>query len=224
MPVEERGLSTGGALAGAGGSPPALGESEMGAGATGAGASGAGAGAGFDAAGFATGATGTTPSLAKAALSLRATGGSMVEDGPLTNSPISFSFSRARFESIPNSAAISCTRGFPATILLSGHSQSGRASTYKRDSFRAAHEVSISHSACSYLRSVDLLSSSTAEQSRAGPCLRALFHARRWRERFTQSDLGCTQAPRPCSRPRSSTTTLLSFATHRRRFSVVSTK
>ncbi|KGA05172.1 MAG: hypothetical protein GM43_2950 [actinobacterium acMicro-4] len=77
MPVEERGLSTGGALAGAGVSPPALGESEMGAGTTEAGASGAGAGAGFDAAGFATGATGTTPSLAKAALSLRATGGSM---------------------------------------------------------------------------------------------------------------------------------------------------
>lgn len=48
----------------------------------------------------------------------------MVEDGPLTNSPISFSLSRARFESIPNSAAISCTRGFPATILLSGHSPS----------------------------------------------------------------------------------------------------
>gem|GEM_PF-5975308 len=77
------------------------------------------------------------------------TGGSTVDEGPLTNSPISFSFSKVRFESIPNSAAISCTRAFEATILLSGHTQPGRAVTYKRGSFRATHEDSISHSALS---------------------------------------------------------------------------
>jgi hypothetical protein len=59
------------------------------------------------------------PSASSAAFSLRATGGSMLEDGPLTNSPISLSFSRAFFVSMPSSDAISCTRGF-ATILLSG--------------------------------------------------------------------------------------------------------
>jgi hypothetical protein len=127
-----------------------------GAGATGAAASGAGSRAGVGSgafcvggAGFSSFATGTTPSSANAAFSLRTTGGSIVEEGPLTNSPISFSFSRVRFESIPNSAAISCTRAFPATILLSERTQPGRAATYRRDSFRATHEVSICHSTCS---------------------------------------------------------------------------
>jgi hypothetical protein len=64
--------------------------------------------------------TGTTPSSAKAAFSFRTTGGSTVEEGPLTNSPISLSFSRVRLLSMPSSVAISCTRGFPATTLLSG--------------------------------------------------------------------------------------------------------
>lgn len=55
-----------------------------------------------------------------AARSLRATGGSMVEEGLLTNSPSSLSFASAILLSTPSSAAISCTRGLPATILLSG--------------------------------------------------------------------------------------------------------
>lgn len=122
-------------------------------GAAASGALGAGAGAGalaaFAGSGFSGFATGTIPSSANAAFSLRTTGGSMVDEGPLTNSPMSFNFSRARFESIPNSAAISCTRAFPATILLSRRTQPGRATTYRRDSFRATHEVFISHSACS---------------------------------------------------------------------------
>lgn len=54
-----------------------------------------------------------------AARSLRATGGSIVEEGLLTNSPSSFSFARATLLSMPSSDAISCTRGF-ATVLLSG--------------------------------------------------------------------------------------------------------
>lgn len=54
-----------------------------------------------------------------AARSFRATGGSIVEEGLLTNSPSSFSFARATLLSMPSSDAISCTRGF-ATVLLSG--------------------------------------------------------------------------------------------------------
>ena len=59
------------------------------------------------------------PSASRAARSLRATGGSILEDGPFTNSPISLSFSRAFLLSMPSSAAISCTRGL-ATVLLVG--------------------------------------------------------------------------------------------------------
>lgn len=60
-------------------------------------------------------------SEARAARSLRATGGSMVDEGLLTNSPSSFSFASATLLSTPSSEAISCTRGFAfATVLLSG--------------------------------------------------------------------------------------------------------
>ena len=59
------------------------------------------------------------PSEARAARSLRATGGSIVDEGLLTNSPSSLSLARATLLSTPSSEAISCTRGF-ATILLSG--------------------------------------------------------------------------------------------------------
>jgi hypothetical protein len=159
--LEEKGLFPGrgipvaegfGALGSATGSVGAAGGASGAATGSAEGAAGAATGAATGlagAAGFSSLATGTTPSSAKAALSFLATGGSTVEDGPLTNSPISFSFSSVRFESMPNSAAISCTRGFPATILLSGHTQAGGAVTYKRGSFRATHKDSISHSACS---------------------------------------------------------------------------
>jgi hypothetical protein len=70
--------------------------------------------------GFAGSAPGFAPSEARAALSLRATGGSMLDDGPLTNSPSSLSFASATLLSTPSSLAISCTRGFAATILLFG--------------------------------------------------------------------------------------------------------
>ncbi|OUE29458.1 hypothetical protein BFL35_15135 [Clavibacter michiganensis] len=66
-----------------------------------------------------------TPAASRAALSLRATGGSMLDDGPLTNSPISLSLASAVLLSTPISAAISCTRGF-ATVLLSGGPLPGR--------------------------------------------------------------------------------------------------
>jgi hypothetical protein len=74
--------------------------------------------AGF-AAGVASGADFSEPSASIAARSLRATGGSMVDEGLFTNSPSSLSFASAILLSTPSSAAISCTRGLPATILLS---------------------------------------------------------------------------------------------------------
>ena len=82
-------------------------------------------GAGF-AAGFLSSAGFAPPSASNAARSLRATGGSIVDDGLFTNSPISLSFARAVLLSTPISAAISCTRGL-ATILLSGRVCPGRA-------------------------------------------------------------------------------------------------
>ena len=84
------------------------------------------------------------PSASRAARSLRATGGSMVDEGLLTNSPSSFSFARATLLSTPSSDAISCTRGLAATILLSGWStQAGQTVSCGRVSFRAVHFVSI---------------------------------------------------------------------------------
>lgn len=84
------------------------------------------------------------PSASRAARSLRATGGSMVDEGLLTNSPSSFSFARAILLSTPSSDAISCTRGLAATILLSGLVHPGRADLSRgRVSFRAVHFVSI---------------------------------------------------------------------------------
>src|SRR5690606_14794624 len=67
-----------------------------------------------------------------AARSLRATGGSMVDEGLFTNSPSSLSFARANLLSTPSSAAISCTRGLAATILLSGSAYPGSADHYRR--------------------------------------------------------------------------------------------
>lgn len=83
------------------------------------------------------------PSASRAARSLRATGGSIVEDGLLTNSPSSLSFARAILLSTPSSEAISCTRGF-ATILLSGGlPRTGQTVRCGRVSFRAVHFESI---------------------------------------------------------------------------------
>jgi hypothetical protein len=79
---------------------------------------GAGFAAGFAAAGSEAALRDGSASIA--ARSLRATGGSTVEDGLFTNSPSSLSFASATLLSTPSSAAISCTRGLPATILLSG--------------------------------------------------------------------------------------------------------
>src|SRR5690606_27836629 len=79
------------------------------------------------AAGFCSALGFASASASMAARSLRATGGSMVEEGLLTNSPSSFSFASANLLSTPSSAAISCTRGLAATILLSGSVYPDRA-------------------------------------------------------------------------------------------------
>jgi hypothetical protein len=57
----------------------------------------------------------TSPS---ASFNLRTTGGSTVDDADFTNSPRSFSFARTVLLSTPSSLASSCTRAFPATVLL----------------------------------------------------------------------------------------------------------
>jgi len=53
-----------------------------------------------------------------ASRSLRTTGASMVEDGDLTNSPMSVSFAMISLLVLPSSFASSCTRALPATALL----------------------------------------------------------------------------------------------------------
>ena len=54
----------------------------------------------------------------KASRNLRTTGASMVEDGDLTNSPMSVSFAMISLLVLPSSFASSCTRALPATALL----------------------------------------------------------------------------------------------------------
>ncbi len=56
----------------------------------------------------------------KASRSLRTTGASMVDDGDLTNSPMSVSFAMISLLVLPSSFASSCTRALPATALLKG--------------------------------------------------------------------------------------------------------
>lgn len=82
-------------------------------------------------------------SAARAARSLRATGGSMVDEGLLTNSPSSFSFASATLLSTPSSEAISCTRGFATILLSEGLPRTGQTASCGRVSFRAVHFVSI---------------------------------------------------------------------------------
>ena len=96
------------------------------AGTSAAGASGVGAGAGADAAAFLAGAflagAGAAAAAAawagKASRTLRATGGSIVDEALLTNSPWSFNQDRRDLLSIPSSLASSWTRALPGTVLL----------------------------------------------------------------------------------------------------------
>jgi hypothetical protein len=90
--------------------------SATGAGALGAAAFLAGAGAGAAAAAAAC--------AGNASRTLRATGGSMVEEALLTNSPFSFNQERRALLSSPSSFASSWTRALPGTVLLRGPGRS----------------------------------------------------------------------------------------------------
>ena len=130
-PGRAAGRGAGRGAAGASGSTGVTGSSvtggaaaSMGAGASSTGASTASttgaAFAAFLAGAFLAGAGASAPSGAggKISRSLRATGGSIVDDGDLTNSPISLSLARTSLLSTPNSLASSCTRALPTTALL----------------------------------------------------------------------------------------------------------
>jgi hypothetical protein len=79
--------------------------------------------AAFFAAAFLTGFAATsslaTFAFGNASIKRRATGGSIVDEALVTNSPISFNLARTTLLSIPSCFANSCTRTF-ATFLLRG--------------------------------------------------------------------------------------------------------
>ena len=86
----------------------------------------------------------------KAARSLLATGGVMVDDPLLTYSPSSLSFATASEVSIPSSLAMSYTRGNATYFLLSGTCPVRAGFSALRYSFRGAHYLSNIFSACSF--------------------------------------------------------------------------
>lgn len=150
------------------------------------------------------------PSAAKAARSLRATGGSMVDEGLLTNSPSSLSFASATLLSTPSSEAISCTRGFATILLSEGLPRTGQTVSCGRVSFRAVHFVSIAVQPFRWRVDSKVCVSS-------GPDTRnARTKARRARAFPTHASVSCTHAPRPGRIARSSLTSTDPSATTRR--------
>ncbi len=150
------------------------------------------------------------PSAARAARSLRATGGSMVDEGLLTNSPSSFSFASATLLSTPSSEAISCTRGFATILLSEGLPRTGQTASCGRVSFRAVHFVSIAVQPFRWWCDSKVCVSS-------GPDTRnARTKARRARAFPTHASVSCTHAPRPGRTARSSLTRTDPSATTRR--------
>ena len=118
--------------------------------------------------------------------------------------------------STPRSLAISCTRGFAATFLLSGSEpRQGRTTSGGRVSFRAAHQLSMCRSACSLVEPVDPYVARSPDASRAPALRNARDQARRAVAASMQSRVLCTHAPRPGSPARASATTVSSRTTHR---------
>ena len=149
-------------------------------------------------------------SAARAARSLRATGGSMVDEGLLTNSPSSFSFASATLLSTPSSEAISCTRGFATILLSEGLPRTGQTVSCGRVSFRAVHFVSIAVQPFRWRVDSKVCVSS-------GPDTRnARTKARRARAFPTHASVSCTHAPRPGRTALSSLTRTDPSATTRR--------
>ncbi|OUE22829.1 hypothetical protein BFL36_08955 [Clavibacter michiganensis] len=154
-----------------------------------------------------------TPAASSAALSLRATGGSMLDDGPLTNSPISLSLASAVLLSTPISAAISCTRGF-ATVLLSGGPLPGRRGPLVLDGSHFEPLISCPCAVQPVLSDARALgwaasrsrSPPRAAGSSAASLRRARPKARLAMARSMHSMVGWIHAPLPAITARSSTT------------------
>jgi hypothetical protein len=85
--------------------------------------------------------------LGKAARSLIATGGVIVEEPPLTYSPSSSNFANATLVSIPSSLAMSYTRGSATLFLLFGAYPNREGLSSELFSFRETHFVSAIFSA-----------------------------------------------------------------------------
>ena len=223
---------------GAAGRAGAASRSSAGASATGdSGAAGAAAalGAAFFAGAGAAGAAAAAAAWAgNASRTLRATGGSMVEEALLTNSPFSFNHARRDLLSRPSSFASSWTRALPGTVLLLRSSRPG--------SFPGlgCYCMGLLIWWCSSLNSsrrhrrLDLLSdrrgsyyvpavtpaatwSDTGATSSGPGTRRARGNARRLSARVTHTRSGCTNAPRPGRRPAGSTARTPSATTTRSR-------
>lgn len=145
--AEAAGASAGGCAAGAGAGAGAAAGLGAGAGVGAWAVAGVGAGVGLGAAFFAgaflAAGAGAEPASGKASRNLRATGGSIVDDADLTNSPISCNFANAVLESIPSSLATSYTRAL-ATSLRPGPRLSTQ--TYKNCCELIAGDSSSTHS------------------------------------------------------------------------------
>jgi len=160
------------------------------------------------------------PGLGKASLSRRATGGSIVEDALLTNSPISLSLARTTLLSTPSSFASSCTRALPATGLLIRSRAATRSaqlvverahrwrfiecsSACRPASGRGAGTLptpGVASGTCCATYSRRAAASSTPVTRRARP------KARRRSARSRQPVARCSDAPRPGDRRRGSGT------------------
>ena len=148
--TSEPGVAAAGAGVAAAGAGAVAASTTAGAGST-AGAAGARAGASAAAgAAFFAGAFLAAPvffggSDGNASRSLRATGGSTVDDALFTNSPSSLSFARTSLLVTPSSLASSCTRALPATGLLRRTGRASRSIPARRGwySSLALHRVPI---------------------------------------------------------------------------------
>jgi len=163
------------------------------------------------AAGFSAGGSTGLTGAGKASLSLRTTGASTVDDGPLTYSPSSFSFARRSLLDTPSSFAISWTRGFATTLL----SRFDRGRVEPSLPSGVHFEVLIGFPSDS--RPVRHGSSGGAPRDSASPetsapgARKARPIARPVTARARHSGFGCTQAPLPGALRRSSITTLPSL-------------
>ena len=190
---------------------------------SGAAAAAAGLGAAFLAGAGAAGAAAAAAAWAgKASRTLRATGGSMVEEALLTNSPFSFNHARRALLSRPSSFASSWTRALPGTVLLHRRSRPGSCPGLGCYCMvlliwwcsSRAHAFST----CSPVDDWICCTCSLTAEATSGPdTRRARGNARRPSARSTHANSGCTNAPRPGRRPAGSAVRTPSTTTTRSR-------